>query len=152
MKATIKAKSGQYAAYEHSGKIASNRKEDKFTQEYVVLVKRKDAGLYERNNGLDMHAVIIARIYNTDSRAYACLWINSPTRKNRHSVSLSGGGYAGGYGYHKASAALQCAINDAQIELDESISGRGESAMTDALAAIAHAMGYRKFFIHNAHA
>lgn len=47
-----------------------------------------------------------------------------------------GKGKAGGYGYHRASAAVERAIFNAGIALDESISGRGDGAITDAVLAI----------------
>ena len=46
---------------------------------------------------------------------YACIWHNNG----------SGSGYAGGYGYHKASAAAQAAITSSGIDLSEDIDGRG---------------------------
>ena len=48
-----------------------------------------------------------------------------------------GSGYAGGYGYHKASAAVCNAIDAAGFELDANIHGGGESALVDALKAVA---------------
>lgn len=152
--AKIMAKPGKYAGFEHDGKIKQNRKEKHFYNEYAVLVSYKDAGHVANYNGYNiMRNIITARIYVTSGGTfYACVWINSATRKNRMSISLSGGGKAGGYGYHKASAALEHALNDAKIRLSESIGGRGEGAMFEALSAVAKAMGYKKFHIHNAHA
>lgn len=145
MKATI-------TKQDHGGKIRQNRKESHFTNEYAVLVDDKQAGHLVNYNGHNiMKAVVVARIYATKSTVYACVWINSSTYKNRKGVYLSGGGKAGGYGYHRASAALQAALDDAGIVLTEAIDGRGESAMFDALAATAKALGYRKFHIHEAH-
>lgn len=52
-------------------------------------------------------------------------------------------GYAavGGYGYHRASAALQSALEKAGISIDEEIAGRGDGAMESAMNAIADAIG-----------
>lgn len=135
---------------QHTGKIASNRKENGgFASEYAVLVtdKRVDQSLRYVKDGRTMQSVIIARIYWSKNGAtcYACVWIHGD-------IGTSGGGKAGGYGYHKASAALSYALTDAGVQLSEDIGGRGESAMTDALAAMAKALGYRKFHIHHAHA
>ncbi len=55
-----------------------------------------------------------------------------------------GFGRAGGYGYCKASAALQDAIDKAGIALSERIDGRGEDAMRRALLAIAAAAGWNR--------
>lgn len=130
---------------EYTGKIASNRKENGgFAQEYAVLVDNPP-----HTHGNTMHPAIVARIYwSKGGTCYACVWIYA----HKKGVSVSGGGRATGYGYHKASAALQSALDDAGVQLHENIGGRGESAMVDALGAIAKALGYRKFHIHNAHA
>lgn len=159
MKATITAKPGKEAGFQHEGKIRQNRKESHFSQEWAVLVPMKDAGYDTMLDDSIMKAIITARIYAVPSRTYgttlyACVWINSPTRKNKQSFYLTGGGKAGGCGYHKASAAFEAAFNDAGITFDEGVSGVGENAMREALAAVAVAMGYKRgrYHIHNAHA
>lgn len=110
-------------------------------------------------NPSDGRAVLIARIYMPGSVAYCSLWIHGDKYAR-------GQGKAGGYGYHKQSAALMDAIRDAGITLTgdvygrdsksdkpASISGVGDSAMVDACQAIARAMtGKRKFITHEAHA
>ena len=109
-----------------------------------------------RDNGFDReiavldpatgHAIVTARIYYPGTVAYCSLWISAAGRYGR------GQGKAGGYGYHKPSAALQAAIRDAGITLDASISGVGDSAMTEACEAIARAVtGKRRFITHVAH-
>ena len=75
------------------------------------------------------------------SVVYASIWINSPDYHG------SGTGKAGGYGYHKISAAISEAILSAGIELSKDISGVGNDAIHEALCAIAEAMGYNKFLI-----
>ena len=119
-------------------KVASNRKEKAFSHQYTLCVVVKG----------DVKEVMQARIYSTNSRNYACVWISS-TGKTPYA---SGGGYAGGYGYHRASAALSNALDDAGITLSEAIDGRGESAMEESLTAIGKALGYRKMRIIRAHA
>jgi hypothetical protein len=86
------------------------------------------------------HAVICARLYGTGKMNFAALWINHAPG-NLHT---SGTGSAGGYGYHRPSAALGEAIRNTGFELSESISGRGESAMREALLAIAAAIGIER--------
>lgn len=76
------------------------------------------------------------RIYGTQARNYAAAWIHSK------GVYSCGGGAAGGYGYHRPSAAAENALEDAGVELQESISGGGESAIEGALYAIGVALGY----------
>lgn len=103
-------------------------------------------------------AIVTARIYMPNSVAYCALWISAPNACAR------GAGKAGGYGYHKASAALQDAITDAGITLQgdvygcertnkrATINGVGDSAMLEALEAIARAVtGKRRFIVHVAH-
>lgn len=121
-----------------------------------------------RDNGFDREIavldrdgkpVVIARIYQPGTVAYCSLWINGAGRYGR------GQGKAGGYGYHKPSAALADAISDAGVTLTGdvygraktdkrcSISGVGDSAMTEACEAIARALtGKRRFIVHVAHA
>ena len=70
------------------------------------------------------------RLYATNSRHYACVWIKE---KAAHS---SGTGFSSGYGYHRASAAAGIALEQAGVKLSESISGRGETAIENALKAI----------------
>lgn len=152
----LKAK---FTKNEHTGKICQNRKENHFFYSYSVLVPYKAARLPKEymREGETMARVIDARIYFTPSRmygntAYACIWVNDRKREGRReAINTSGGGKAGGYGYHKASAALQSAIDNAGIKLNQSIGGVGESAMREALCAMARALGYRNFHILEAH-
>jgi len=75
---------------------------------------------------------------NSASVVYASIWVHS-----RHKgIDVSGHGSAGGYGYHKESAALMDAITSAGIKLDKNIDGVGDNAMKDAVEAIAHAAGF----------
>jgi len=92
------------------------------------------------------------------SVTYATIWAQGPQDR-----SFMGHGRAGGYGYHRVSAAIQEAITSAGIELFGSpyssrgekpnfrkracIAGVGDSAVRHALEAIARALGYRKFTI-----
>ena len=91
--------------------------------------------------------VVTARFYYPTSVAYCCVWIHGENKPG------TGRGKAGGYGYHKESAALADALGDAGVILDESISGHGNRAMIDAIEAVARAVtGKRKFIIYEAHA
>lgn len=106
----------------HTGKVAPNRKENSFMRQFTVITP-------------ELEDIIQLRIYGTNARNYACIWVHSSP------VYVSGGGYAGGYGYHRPSAAAQVAINDAGIVLSENIAGVGDSAIENALLAIAEALG-----------
>ena len=106
-----------------------------------------------------LRAIVTARFYMGRSASasvvYCCLWVRGRTKAGE--VYTSGAGTAGGYGYHKESAALATAIRSAEIELfgdqyqaDDSrkrnkeparIDGCGSSAMDGALLAIAKAAG-----------
>lgn len=59
----------------------------------------------------------------------------------------SGSGKAGGWGYHKESAALESALESAGIKLSERIGGAGNSAMEKALRAVAESAGYKSVSI-----
>lgn len=99
--------------------------------------------------------VVDARFYMASGRnaptVYCSIWVYTKDGKG-----FTGHGKAGGYGYHKESAALADAIESAGIELwgDQynrtkspkqraHISGCGETAMHDACNAIAYTAGYR---------
>lgn len=75
------------------------------------------------------------------SAVYAAIWVNCG------SIYTSGKGKAGGYGYHKVSAAIGDAINSAGIMLDTDISGVGDGAIKEALEAIANALGFERVLI-----
>jgi hypothetical protein len=123
---------------------------------------RRDTGFVAEHAAIDPatgRAVVIVRIYQPGTVAYCSLWIHGRTGYGR------GQGQAGGGGYHKASAAMAAAIEDAGIVLTGDVYGRkrsndvariggvGESAMLEALQAIARAAtGKHRLIIHSAHA
>lgn len=115
--------------------------------------------------------VITCRTYTKGrgNTVYASLWVHRITDKNKPADweygETSGRGQAGGYGYHKASAAVAEAIRSAGIELWGSayghpvngdspavtrallkkhahIGGCGDSSIECALSAIAYAAGF----------
>lgn len=114
--------------------INNNRKGNNYIGQYTLLDKKTCAVWAE------------LRLYATPSRHYACVWLFG-----RENGCISGGAYAGGYGYHRASAAADAAIKRAGITLSESISGRGDTAIIDALTAIGVACGINPVVIE-AHA
>lgn len=120
----------------------SHRKEGKcyFSSMQVIDLAAKPYEVSRR-----AHDVICARFYGTGCKNFACIWIHAPTsKKYPDGLHTSGSGSAGGYGYHRPSAALAEAVRNAGFTLDECISGRGESAMREALLAIAAAVGVKK--------
>jgi len=113
-----------------------HRKENNFMAEYAAI---------DRESG---DVVVTLRIYGTNARNYACVWINS----GKEYINLSGSGFAGGYGYHRPSQAAENALLAANIELSERIGGLGERMTSYAVRAVAVALGYPNAIIHRAHA
>ena len=113
------------------------RKDDHYLYEYAVMAIMDD---YTVKNPVTI------RIYGTKARNYAAIWANG------NGVYKSGTGTAGGYGYHKPSAAACEAIYNAGITLDEDINGRGDSAIMEAAEAIAKAIqpGAVTYYTHTA--
>lgn len=85
-----------------------------------------------------MLELIKVEFYGTGQTSYCNLWVKYADD------GRTGSGKAGGYGYHKPSAALAEAIAQAGITLDEAIDGQGDCAMTSALRAIAKAAGFEE--------
>lgn len=83
------------------------------------------------------------------SVVYSAIWVHG------NGIYTAGHGTAGGYGYHKESAAIQEAIDNANIELFGDVYGRektnkraciggvGDNAIRKAIEAIIRACGYR---------
>lgn len=117
----------------------AHRKENNFQGQYTII------------DGDTMKEILVCRTYGTASTNYACLWVYGDSHK-------AGSGKAGGFGYHRISAAVQEAINTAGYILSNedgkqaSISGVGESAIKEALIAIAKYAGYSNVYLFEAHA
>lgn len=103
------------------------RKENGFYGEYMILSVNSAGGIDKK---------VSLRLYSTQAKNYACIWISG------NGEMLSGSGSAGGYGYNRMSAACSDAILNAGFKLDTSIAGVGESAVKEALLAIAETMGW----------
>ena len=93
------------------------RKENHFYKQFTAVV-------FTENK---FREAATLRVYATNAKTYACFW----------GVRTSGTGAAGGYGYHRASAAAGEAIRNAGYVLTEEIDGRGDSEIRAALVAIA---------------
>ena len=98
----------------------AHRKGDNFQESYSGLAV-VDGEIVE---------AVILRIYGTQARNYCCLWVQG------NGIYSSGSGQAGGYGYHRASAAAQAAFETAGIKLKDAIDGRGDSAIKDAVEVL----------------
>lgn len=128
----------------------------------AVRKARKEKGFYRQAvviDSCDGTPVVTARWYwpgrDGASRCYCCVWLRRIDQENGvYDCDGSGGGYAGGGGYHKPSAALDAALDAAGVELSDPINGRGETALDAALLAIARAAigGKRRIFLSHAHA
>lgn len=128
---------------ESKRKVQSYRKEKSFHEEWSLI-------------DLDMgQDVLTVRFYGSGMTVYCVAWV-SLWRHGIDKAGLTGTcrgcGKAGGYGYHKASAAMEEALEDAGFILSESISGVGETAMRAALQAIADHVGIKRPMIHQSHA
>lgn len=102
----------------------SHRKEKHFTRQVAAIAILPDKVV----------EAVTLRNYSTDARSYACLWCHG------NNIWINGSGTAGGYGYHRRSAASAAAIAAAGIELSEDVSGRGDTLVSEAVAAIAQAL------------
>jgi hypothetical protein len=131
----------------HETKIRQNRKEDHYNGGLLAVAKVNKP---ERYNLGGLSAVIDARFYGSGQRVYCCVWINFPaTKKHPDGIHVSGGGYAGGYGYDKKSAALASALEQAGVKLPWGLSGTGENER--ALLEICAAAGFKNSTIIPAH-
>jgi len=115
------------------------------TSQWLVIDKKTERTIIDCR-------VYMGRSANS-SQVYASVWIHGDN------YYIAGSGAAGGWGYHKASAAIASALSSAGIKLfghdylpydtkpdfkrRADIGGVGESACRMAFSAIAYALGYR---------
>jgi hypothetical protein len=85
---------------------------------------------------------ITLRLYSTAARTTCCVWASGEGR---------GSGSAGGYGYHRPSAAAQKALNAVGFRFDKDFGGAGDNAIEEALLACAVTLGVKKPAIVVAH-
>lgn len=120
------------------------REQNGFMEEISILVPPAEwQRIYK-----EWRSVVTLRIYGTSARNYACLWTHGDAPEH----CRNGSGVAGGYGYHRPSAAAQEAINNAGFVLSKPIDGVGDQAMREALFAVAAAIGFPDALMHRAHA
>lgn len=83
-----------------------------------------------------METLIDARLGATDSCHYASIWLNTEYTDydyyNEYGDARASA-KAGGWGYHRASAALNSAFHRAGMRFNVGCNGMGESAMRDCL-------------------
>ena len=126
-------------------KLAENRKENAFLQEFCAIIINKDG---------EIKTPVTLRTYGTAAKNYACLWIYAGKSVVHPETYIGAGGNAGGNGYHRPSAAAGEAIALAGIDLSEPIDGRGDGAIQNAVQAIAEYFfpDAKQISIHIAHA
>ena len=107
----------------------SHRKEKHFEGSYMVV---------DMDNG---NVKIDLRLYSTNSTAYACVWFGNGEIAN-------GSGKAGGWGYHRPSAAVWEAFLSAGVRISD-LSGTGQ--IVEALELVATELGLTNFKIFHAH-
>lgn len=127
---------------ENGNAINHGDKKEKISQ-YLIIDKTSE------------RRIVDCRVYmgrgSSVSVVFASIWVNIKDMnkpKTWQYASTSGTGSAGGYGYHKPSAAVQEALTSAGIEFharDKTrhyIDGVGDSAIRSALLAVAYSAGY----------
>lgn len=102
-----------------SDEIHKHRKESSFRRQLTLLDLE------------DGEEVATVRFYGKGERAYCCAWFS------RSADYARGSAWAGGYGYHKDSAAMQGALNVAGWKFADAFDGVGETGENEALMAIA---------------
>lgn len=112
----------------------AHRKEKHFMRQWSVI---------DLDKGRE---VICLREYGTSTGASnsSCLWVF-------HGDYANGSGKAGGYGYHRPSAANEAAFEAAGVTFKNAFGGTGDTGTEDALRALADALGLRRYMIHKAH-
>ncbi len=131
----------------NSDTIRKNRKENGGFFRSMSIIDRDKEPWKDKT----MPSSIEARFYCPGHVVYCCLWIHGKD-EHRH-----GGARAGGYGYHKSSAALEGAIRECGIDITHDdgrpahFGGAGDEAMREALCAIADAIGLTNYFLFESH-
>lgn len=135
------------ATYDKNAKTkwtTSHRKEGKcfFSSMQVVSLSGKP----HPDGCLDSR--IECRLYGTGNLNTCCLWVRGV---GQNGECTQGSGQAGGYGYHRPSEAMSRAIENAGFKLSKDIGGVGESAMREALLAIARCLKIKRPAIIESH-
>lgn len=131
----------------------SHRKESKCHFESYAIITMGQASMPRFKAKIPVEL----RLYGTGNTNFACIWINNEKFGQDGEVCTHGSGRAGGYGYHRPSAAAGEAIRNAGFELltDEGnpmdIGGVGEQAIEQALCAIADAIGIKDYALVRSH-
>ena len=136
MKATL-----TFAYDPNNDTVRKNRKEKNGFFRAMAIIERSRPAWHDHRTD----STIEARFYCPGTVVYCCLWVHGKEEGRQ------GGARAGGYGYHKPSAALAGAIRECGIELDQHIGGAGEGAMREAMCAIADAINLKNYILFETH-
>ena len=100
----------------------------------------------------DNLTVIDCRIYESkrpsSNRVISAIWIND----NKNKLYSHGVGISTGYGYHKGSEAIELALLEMGIKLDESIGGLGYQSCFDTFKEIMSYLGHKDYVSADFHA
>lgn len=132
----------EFSAKESRKNMESFRRENSFWKEISLF------DLDSIKSGGKAVDVVNCRFYGGGSVVYCVVWCHL---WHYEKASARGMGKAGGYGYHKPSAAMSEALSDAGWQFSEGIEARGDTAMTEALQAIADHLGITQSHIHHSH-
>lgn len=121
--------------------IAHYRRENSYRGSWLLI--DLDAG----------DTVVDCRFYGVAATSYCVIWVSNLPRyiTDEGAWSARGYGKAGGYGYHKDSAAMREALSRAGFSFSEEIGGVGETAMKAALMSVAAYPGIKHSLIVHAH-
>ncbi len=122
-----------FTAPKKDGFIDSYRKENKFSEGYCLMTKE----------GRTLADIRI--YYHPGFVCYCCAWVKIGD------TQYSASDKAGGYGYHKQSAAVFHTLYKMGFRFKESFDGGGNERITDALHAIAHYLELTDYFVIKAH-
>lgn len=118
MKNTVK----NFDAHQNMNTTIREREEKNIQHGYKAICISEDGKLQE---------VVDLRIGQTSSTAYACVWLHVAG----YGTHACGSGKAGGYGYHRSSAAAESAFRSAGMTFDVSFGECGDSMMREAVKA-----------------
>ena len=118
MKITVKS----FEAHQNMNTTIREREERNIRHGYKAICISEDGKLRE---------LVDLRIGQTDATAYACVWLHVAG----YGTYAHGSGRAGGYGYHRASAAAESAFCSAGMTFNVSFGGCGDTMMREAVQA-----------------
>lgn len=111
-----------FVAQQNMNATIREREENNIKRGYKAICISEDGKLRE---------LVDLRIGQTDTTAYACVWLHVAG----YGTYAHGSGKAGGYGYHRSSAASEEAFYSAGMTFNQSFSGCGDSMTREAVQA-----------------